>query len=499
MSEYLMYLRKSRQDDASETIEQVLSKHEGMLQDYAISNFGYRMPNNDIYRELVSGELIDDRPAIKELFDRIEKEPIKGVLVVDCQRLTRGDMLDCGIVEHEFLYTNTLVITPPMTFDLSNKYSRQMFEAELRRGNDYLEYTKEILARGRHASAKKGNYICSVAPYGYDKIKVGKDCTLKINEQEAFYVRLAYEMYAEGIGANKISLKLEELGAKPRKGEFFTETVIRQMLSNPVYIGKVKWKSRETIKVMEDGKVVKKRIRKKEYETYDGKHEPIISEELFNICKDKIGKQSKENQNKELRFIYAGLLKCGICGRAMTMITMRKEGVEYRKPRIYCKRKTRCTNRTVNVEVVHNAILSKLKRHLSDLTVKVELDNGKNKKSHETQINAFEKQLKEIAYKQEKICEYLENGIYTTEMFLNRKKKLEQEREQIERALENLKKELPGIEKEKEQIISLHQALDMLDDENISVKAKNNFLKSFIKVIYYTRIDDYIDISIELL
>lgn len=101
-----MYLRKSRQDDPNETVEKVLSKHEIQLQEYALRNFKYHIPEEDIYREVVSGETVDDRPMINELFKSIESGDIKGVLVIEPQRLTRGDMLDCGTVEHLFRYTN---------------------------------------------------------------------------------------------------------------------------------------------------------------------------------------------------------------------------------------------------------------------------------------------------------------------------------------------------------------------------------------------------------
>lgn len=170
MSEYLIYLRKSRQDDPSQTVEEVLAKHEIQLQDFALTTFGYRIPEDDIYREVVSGETIDDRPMINAVLKRIEDIKIKGVLVIEPQRLTRGDMLDCGTIVHLFRYSNTLIVTPSKNYDLADKFDRKLFEMELSRGSDYLEYTKEILARGRLASARRGNYAHSKPPYGYKRI-----------------------------------------------------------------------------------------------------------------------------------------------------------------------------------------------------------------------------------------------------------------------------------------------------------------------------------------
>ena len=180
MQDYLMYLRKSRQDNPSETVEEVLARHEKQLQEYSIKTFGYRISEDNIYREIVSGETIDDRPEINRLFERMQNEDIKGILVVEPSRLTRGDLLDCGRVVHLFKYTNTLIVTPQKTYNLDNKFDRKFFEMELSRGNDYLEYTKEILARGRCASAHEGNYIGGVAPYGYDRVRIDKSPTLAI-------------------------------------------------------------------------------------------------------------------------------------------------------------------------------------------------------------------------------------------------------------------------------------------------------------------------------
>ena len=241
-SMYLIYLRKSRQDDERETIQEVLARHERQLQEYAVKTFGYAISEENIYREIVSGETIEDRPEINKVFTRMQNDDILGVLVIEPSRLTRGDLLDCGTVVHIFRYTQTLIITPNKSYNLEDKYDRKFLEMELTRGNDYLEYTKEILQRGRNASAKEGNYIGSYAPYGYDRIKIGKDWTLTPNETEAAFVRIAYQMYADGHGANSIAKHLGSIGAKPRNREHFTPETIRQMLTNPVYIGKIRYR-----------------------------------------------------------------------------------------------------------------------------------------------------------------------------------------------------------------------------------------------------------------
>ena len=250
MGRYLMYLRKSRADGEHESVEDVLAKHYKILQDYAVSKHGGAVLEELIYREVVSGETIQDRPEMQKLLDRIQSEDITGVLVVEPQRLTRGDLSDCGTVIRAFRYTNTLIITPSKIYDLSDKFDRKFFEMELMRGNDYLEYVKEIMMRGRIASVNEGNFIGSVAPYGYDKIKEGKSFTLVPNS-EADTVRLIFELWTVNkLGTTSIANRLNDLHIMPRKSKLWSSASIRDMLKNPVYIGKIRWNWRKTVKNM---------------------------------------------------------------------------------------------------------------------------------------------------------------------------------------------------------------------------------------------------------
>ena len=486
--EYLIYLRKSRQDKEEETVEEVLAKHEKILQDFAVKTFGYRIKEENIYREIVSGETIDDRPMIKEVFKRMEKGNVTGVLVVDCSRLSRGDLLDCGTVVRNFLYTSTLVVTPYKTINAKDKYDRDFLERELTRGNYYLQDAVGYMVRGRVESAKNGYFVGSVPPYGYDRVKEGKGWVLIINEEEAQYVRLAFDMYAnQGIGANTIAHKLNELGAVTRKGNVFRSTTIRQMLNNEVYYGMMNYQRKPVEKVLENGSIKKKRVRKKEYILVQGKHEPIVSKELFDKAQEHKGKVSREKPNLELQNPYAGLIKCKKCGMAIAMRVHRKNGIETRKPRYYCRNGVYCDNKSVNVDLVLKAIVDALKQALEDFKVKLEANTPDITNEHETLVKSLEKQLADLLKRQDDICDYLEKGIYTVDMFLDRKGKIESEIIRVQQALKKAREYVPSVVEYEEKVITLHQVLDMLNDDSISAKTKNNFLKEVIEVIYYEK------------
>lgn len=488
VNSYLIYLRKSRQDNESETVQEVLERHEVQLQEYAIKEFGQRIPEDNIYREVVSGETIEDRPKIKAMFDRLQKENIKGVLVIEPQRLTRGDLYECGLVVHTFRYSKTLVMTPTKTYDLEDKYDRKFFEMELTRGNDYLEYTKEILMRGRSHSAHEGKWISSVPPYGYDRLKLDKGYSLSINEKEAEIVKLIFHLYVdEGLGAQMICNKINALGAKTRTGGRFLPTSIRQILKNEVYIGKIKWGHKKVVKVMEDGKVVKKRPRNQNYEIIDGLHAPIISDELFKQAQERKGKVTREAVDTSLKNIFAGLIKCKKCGGAIAMRIHRSHGVKTREDRYYCRSGIYCNNKGSNVSIVNEAIINVLKGYLEDFKIKLETNDNSIYENHQKIIISLERELDDIEIRQTQLYDFLEKGIYTPEVFMVRNEKLKEDREAAKEALKNAKQNMPDIKEYEHKYYSLFQALNAIDDPNISAKVKNKLLKEVIEVIYYEK------------
>ena len=86
---WIMYLRKSRQDDPNETVEEVLAKHETILQEWAERELGFKIEEENIYREVISGESIADRDEIKKVLARLEDPAVVGVLCVEPSRLSR--------------------------------------------------------------------------------------------------------------------------------------------------------------------------------------------------------------------------------------------------------------------------------------------------------------------------------------------------------------------------------------------------------------------------
>lgn len=483
---YLVYLRKSRSDGEHETVEDVLAKHETIIQEFAVKTFGSPIPENCIYREVVSGETIQDRPVIKTMLDIIQNKPIKGVLTIEPQRLSRGDLSDCGTIIRAFRYTDTLIITPTKTYDLSDKFDRKFFEMELMRGNDYLEYIKEIMMRGRIASVNEGNFIGSVPPYGYDKVKIGKSYTLVPNA-EADTLRMIFELCAnEKLGTTTIANRLNDLGIKPRKANYWTNASIRDILRNPVYIGKIRWNWRKTIKKYENGDIITSRPKSEpdSWMIVDGKHEPIISEELFQAAQKRFGNTPRSKASRELVNPFAGLIRCQ-CGKAMVQQAQRK-GIQ---TRIHCPHQKYCGNKSASCTDLEQVIIEALNNIIMDFKSKLN-DNKPQYNVNSEIVNKLSKELNALETQQNKLYDLLEQGVYTSAVFVMRNEALAEKRKKIEDALAKAKELSRSVIDYQEMIVSLSEAVDVIQAHDISPKRKNIFLRSVIKEIEYSRKKD---------
>ena len=171
-SEVLIYLRKSRTDDPALSVEEVLARHEQMLDDFCRDRWGELVPEVNRFREVVSGETIAARPEVQKVLRLIEQPCFRAVLVVEPQRLSRGDLEDIGKLSKTFRFTHTLVVTLQGSFDLTDARDRDFFQRELERGNDYLEYTRRIMQNGLRLCVQDGWYVGSQPPFGYRKVSV---------------------------------------------------------------------------------------------------------------------------------------------------------------------------------------------------------------------------------------------------------------------------------------------------------------------------------------
>ena len=495
--EFLLYLRKSRSDDPLLTVEEVLAKHEAILDEWCEKYLGGKVPESNKYREVVSGETIADRPDMQTILKKIESPKIKGVIIVDVQRLSRGDLEDAGRIIKLFRFTNTLAVTPQKAYDLKDEYDRDAFERELKRGNEFLEYTKKIMSRGRLLSVSQGNYVCSEPPYGYTKTWImegRRKCpTLAINEEEANVVRMIFDMYVhEDMGRVNICHRLDELGIKPAKGERWSPAALKDMLENEHYLGKVKWNWRKIVTVVEDGEIKKTAPKQKpgDYLVFDGKHPAIISEELFKAARDKQGRNHKAKPNTKVRNPLAGLLYCR-CGRSMALRFHRKDGVERCAPRLICNDQVHCGTASCTFDEMITLVCNILERSIADFELQLSQDNATSRKLHEATIKNLEKRLKDINARELSQWEAQSDPDPSKRMpaaiFQQLNEKLLKEKSEVETALYNAYESMPAPTDYETKIAMFSDALKALQDPTVDAARKNTLLKDCIDRITYHR------------
>lgn len=480
---YLMYLRKSRADNPDESVEEVLSKHEKLLQDYFIRELGHPIPEDCIYREVVSGgENIADREEMCKVLARIEAPDVDGVACADPQRLSRGSLTDCDLLIDTFRYSKTLVVTPVMVYDLENKMERRFFQDELMRGRDYLEYVKEVLYRGRYLSASRGWFVPSCPPYGYNKIKVGKNFTLEPNEN-ADVVRMIFNWYVKEYKTpGQIAVDLNNMMIPPAKGKEWVKEAVLVLLKNVHYDGKIVYGRKKQTVVFENGKKVTKRLKQRPEDMMiaEGKHPAIVDHELFELAQERIEGRGylAPKTRKPLSNPFAGILRCPKCGYMMAHHINR--GCTYYN----CKRY--CSKTLIHRDLVAAVKTSLLTVHLPELEAKLENGDGNSAAIQKQLIDRLEKQMADFKAQEAKQYDLLETGIYTNELFLQRNTALREKITACSSQLAEAKKNLPQDIDYAGAIITLKEAIEAIDDDTIPVDKKNRLLKAAIKEIEYS-------------
>lgn len=496
--ETLDYGRKSRTDDPLLSVEEVLEKHDKIIEEYAEKYLGGPIPEENKYREVGSAESLDSRPEILRLLKAIESPAIKAVAVVEVQRLSRGDLEDAGRLIKTLRYTNTYVITPMKIYDLRDEYDRDAFERELKRGNEYLEYFKKIQARGKLASVKEGNYVGSVAPYGFDRItrQEGKKTihTLIERKDQADVVRMVFNWYCnEDIGVTAICRRLEELGIKTKTGnKYWKPHSIFSMLENVHYIGCVRWNWRKTIKIIEDQEIKKLRPKAKidEYLIFEGKHDGIISEELFNTAAKIKGKRHRTKRDLTLKNPFSGIVYCK-CGAKMGYNTYRRNGVEYAPPKLVCNNQVHCKSGSVEFNEIYMDICNTIRECIQDFDLRIKNNQDDSFKLHKDLMIRLEKKLKELEEKEmlqwEAQYDPDPNMRLPQNVFKKLNEKLLAEKEEVQKALSKAKGSMPKQIDYKEEILKFKNALDALENPTIDAKIKNQFLKDIIDKVEFER------------
>ena len=171
---------------------------------------------------------------------------------------------------------------------------------------------------GRMQKAREGKWNGGFAPYGYSLI----DGKLEVNEEEAVAIRMIFDQYVNtDLGANGIAKYLENHGIhkiarQNGKNPLFDAALIRRIIQNPVYSGKISYGRRRTEKV-HGTRNEYRQVKKDDYLLVDGLHEALVSEEVWEQAQVKVAVQAKKyekvNREKDSSIIRNFEMSCLRC------------------------------------------------------------------------------------------------------------------------------------------------------------------------------------------
>jgi hypothetical protein len=497
---YAMYLRKSRADIELEALGEgeTLARHKERLYDLAAKH-GIHPDQIVIYHEIVSGESIDDRPEVQRLLNDVYLKKFKGVLVVEVERLARGNTKDQGEVADAFQVSDTKIITPVKVYDPHDEYDQEYFEFGLFMSRREYKTIRRRLVSGKLQSVLEGNYLLPQRVYGFDIVKKSKrDRYLVENKEEAEIVRMIFDwfsVYNQSTGW--ISNQLTHMGIPTINGNTeWNRGTIRDMLSNKHYIGMIEWGKYKTVKQFnpDTGKTKKVRVKTPPDEVVlvKGKHKGIISEEQFEKAQSMMNRttQAPVKLCTDIVNPLSGILQCCNCGKKMTM--QRFPEKDNRQPRIAHPRSVMCKQKSLPVNDVIEAFVKSLNAVIKDYEIRMKNDSNEEERiKHQNIIQAMEAELSKQEKRKNRLMDEYESddSPYTRDEFIERKQKYTALIDSLKQQIREAKENAPAAIDYSEQIVNLHAIIDCIQDPEVDAKAKNVFLKKFIDRIEYDTLD----------
>lgn len=490
MERVCLYLRKSRADLEAEARGEgeTLAKHKKTLMRLAKEQ-GLNIVK--IREEIVSGESLLHRPEMQSLLREVDEKLYDGVLVMDIDRLGRGNMQEQGLIQDTFRRTGTKIITPRKVYDLTDESDELMTEVESLFARQELKMITRRMQRGRVASVEEGNYIGTRPPYGYDIFKDGKNRYLVPNEEQAPIVKHIFERYCGELGANKIANELNEMGHKTYTGKKWTSSSVLTIIKNAVYMGRIQWKKKKQTKSKTPGKRRDTETRPvEEWIDAKGKHIPLVDEAVYNRAQEILkGKYHVPYQLENgITNPLAGIIRCGVCNSSMVMRPYTNQ-----KPHLMCYNRF-CENKSTRFEYVEEKLLEDLDMWIKEYALRF----GKRKKkdnSHlvelrEQSLAHLERELKELESQKAKLHDFLERGIYDESTYLERSQNLavriEDTKTNIFRSEIELERERSAIKAQNDVLPTLRKVVDLYRKAKTPAK-QNELLKSVLQQALYRK------------
>ncbi len=461
-----------------------------------------------------SGKNIDGRPQFQQMLKDIEamKDKVEYVLVFKLSRFGRNaaDVLN-SLQRMQDYGVNLICVEDGI--DSSKDSGKLMISvlsavAEIEREN-ILVQTME----GRRQKAREGRWNGGFAPYGY-MLENGE---LKIADDEVEVIQIIYDKFVHtNMGATAIAAYLNDHGYKKKlrqnnTSELFSAHFVKMVLDNPVYCGKLAYGRRKTEKIpgtRNQFHIVKQN----EYPVYDGIHEAIVSEEIWQLAQKKrsiTGVKSEKIYNLDHENILSGILRCPICGAGMYGNVNRKkkkDGTFYKDYYYYaCKHRTtvnghRCGYKRQWKQEMVDAAVEEVIRDLVnkpkfEQSIRQKIGAQIDTKELEPELSQLNKQLRQLNGAKDKLGQQMDN-LDITDRHYDRKYqdmeirfyKLYDEIEAVEQQIDEVQNRILNVRQERISENNIYQFLLYFNEfyDRFTDAEKKEFLNCFVE-----RVDIY--------
>lgn len=441
-----------------------------------------------------------ERPAFQRLLSDIESGVINCVIVKDLSRLGR-DYIDTGrfleryFPQHgvRFIAVSDSIDSANEQYDMSIPY-RNIFNSQYPR-----DISRKIIGSFR-TKQKRGEFIGAFAPYGYLKDPENKN-HLVVDEYASEVVKRIFRLYADGVGQQTICRILNDdnilcpteykksLGMKYTNGnrleltKYWTYSTIRRILGSEVYIGNLVQHRFNCSQYDYTGNVVPQN----EWIRAEQKHEPIISTELWEKVQKMLNLRTR-SIGCENSHLFAGVVKCGDCGRGMNRVT--RTGTEVLLCGSYKRLGNKvCSSHSIRLNDLKQIVLEEINsiiRELADLE-RIGVDRkvrNNNTGTINRQIQNVKNQLSKKQEFKRSLYEDYREKLISREEYLEYKVQYETEIEALESQLKILE---PKLSEDAQESIKMSWFQELKSTGELKVLDRDIILKFIQRINIFER------------
>ncbi len=457
------YIRVSTDDQLEYSPDSQIKK----IQEYA-ERSDIHIPSEFIFLdEGISGRKAEKRPAFMKMIAlaKSKPKPFDMILVWKFSRFARNR--EDSIVYKSMLRKQCGIDVVSVSEQIGEDKTSILIEALLEAMDEYYSINlAEEVKRGMNEKFSRGGVV-SQPPFGY---KMGDDVFVP-DDKTAPVVRMIFEDYVNGMSVRKIAMKLNDMGVLSIKGNKFENRTVEYILCNPTYLGKLRRNP--------NGRDITDRFhRSGDNIIVEGRHPPIISEELYEKANERLKEQKKKYvphaQQKQADFMLRGLCRCSDCGSTLVQAVKGKSLQCHKYARGQCK-----VSHSITIAKINEAVIDQIEADLEDMSFSYVIRERADSEKDNINKVLLQKEYSKL----ERVKEAFEAGIDSLEEYRLNKTRITNRIKELEADIPK-----PSEEEIKSEIkMKLSEVIDRIKDSSVSENEKNNFLRTVIREIIFDR------------